>query len=111
MVRIQKCIPIEIATVGSRCRYARQCAGLSVKQSAQLLGMSATCLSKMENGGWNPRRYRLETLASLYAVSLSWLAKGDNANLAPYMVAIEELDPDRQDRLMLLLDMIVLDRS
>jgi transcriptional regulator with XRE-family HTH domain len=69
----------DVATFGDRLAGAREAAGLSQEDLAQRLGVRLTTLQNWEEGLAEPRGNRLQMLAGMLNVSLSWLltAEGD----------------------------------
>lgn len=69
----------EVATFGDRLAGAREAAGLSQEDLAQRLGVRLTTLQAWEDDMAEPRGNRLQMLAGLLNVSLTWLltAEGD----------------------------------
>jgi transcriptional regulator with XRE-family HTH domain len=77
-------------TLGGRIVHAREAAGLSTKQLAGQLGMSAKTVSNWENDRAEPRSNNLNTLAGLLGVSPTWLLAGRGA--APLEGATADAD-------------------
>jgi transcriptional regulator with XRE-family HTH domain len=69
----------DVATFGDRLAGAREAAGLSQEDLAQRLGVRLTTLQNWEEDLAEPRGNRLQMLAGMLNVSLSWLitAEGD----------------------------------
>lgn len=69
----------EVATFGDRLAGAREAAGLSQEDLATRLGVRLTTLQAWEDDLAEPRGNRLQMLAGLLNVSLTWLlvAEGD----------------------------------
>lgn len=69
----------DVATFGDRLAGAREAAGLSQEDLAQRLGVRLTTLQNWEDDLAEPRGNRLQMLAGMLNVSLSWLltAEGD----------------------------------
>ncbi len=59
--------------VGKRIKLCRKGAGLTLKQMSELVGVSSSFLSDIENGRSNPSLQRLETVAEKLGTSVSWL--------------------------------------
>lgn len=66
----------DIATFGDRLAGARETAGLSQKELASRLGVRGQTVEAWENDAKEPRANRLQMLAGLLGVSLSWLLTG-----------------------------------
>jgi transcriptional regulator with XRE-family HTH domain len=66
----------DIATFGDRLAGAREAAGLSQKELASRLGVRGLTVEAWENDAKEPRANRLQMLAGLLGVSLSWLLTG-----------------------------------
>ena len=84
----------DVATFGDRLAGAREAAGLSQEDLAQRLGVRLTTLQNWEEDLAEPRGNRLQMLAGMLNVSLSWLltAEGDgldNPDEAPRKLAAE----------------------
>ncbi len=69
----------DVATFGDRLAGAREAAGLSQEDLAQRLGVRLTTVQAWEEDMAEPRGNRLQMLAGMLNVSLSWLltAEGD----------------------------------
>jgi transcriptional regulator with XRE-family HTH domain len=69
----------DVATFGDRLAGAREAAGLSQEDLAQRLGVRLTTLQNWEDDLAEPRGNRLQMLAGMLNVSLTWLltAEGD----------------------------------
>jgi HTH-type transcriptional regulator, cell division transcriptional repressor len=69
----------DVATFGDRLAGAREAAGLTQEELAQRLGVRLTTLQNWEDDLAEPRGNRLQMLAGMLNVSLSWLltAEGD----------------------------------
>ena len=66
----------EIATFGDRLAGAREGAGLSQKELAARVGVRTLTVIAWENDAKEPRANRLQMLAGILGVSLSWLLTG-----------------------------------
>lgn len=66
----------ETATFGDRLAGARENAGLSVADLAAQIGVSSKVIDAWEADAKEPRANRLQMLAGLLGVSLSWLMTG-----------------------------------
>lgn len=71
----------ETATFGDRLAAAREMSGLTQDQLAQRLGVKVGTLRKWENDVAEPRANRLQMLAGLLNVSISWLLLGESEGL------------------------------
>jgi transcriptional regulator with XRE-family HTH domain len=69
----------DVATLGDRLAGAREAAGLTQEELAQRLGVRLTTLQAWEEDMAEPRGNRLQMLAGMLNVSLTWLimAEGD----------------------------------
>lgn len=69
----------EVATFGDRLAGAREAAGLTQEEMAQRLGVRLTTVQAWEEDLAEPRGNRLQMLAGMLNVSLTWLltARGD----------------------------------
>lgn len=86
-------------TMGGRLLRARDCAGLSIRELAARLGVKASTVQAWENDRSQPRANRLQMIAGMLGVSLSWLLHGVGAG------------PNEDDRSQLLQSMsLQLDR-
>lgn len=72
----------EVATFGDRLAGAREAAGLSQEDLAQRLGVRLTTLQAWEDDMAEPRGNRLQMLAGLLNVSLTWLLTAEGDGLA-----------------------------
>lgn len=64
-------------TLGDRLRKAREAAGLSQTELADLAGISRRSISKYESDDARPKRPQLIAWAMATGVPLSWLQDGD----------------------------------
>lgn len=71
-----------VGQLGSRLRLARQKAGLSLRELARQLGVSASFVSQLENGKSQPSVATLYSLAQLLDVSIDELFAPDAAQVA-----------------------------
>ena len=67
----------EAATFGDRVAAAREAQGLSQKALAKKLGIGLKTLEGWENDVAEPRANKLQMLAGVLNVSLSWILTGD----------------------------------
>jgi transcriptional regulator with XRE-family HTH domain len=72
----------DVATFGDRLTGAREAAGLSQEDLAQRLGVRLTTLQNWEEDLAEPRGNRLQMLAGMLNVSLSWLLVAEGDGLA-----------------------------
>lgn len=66
----------EASTFGDRVTGAREAAGMTQKQLAKRLGVKLATLQGWENDLSEPRANKLQMLAGLLNVSLTWLLEG-----------------------------------
>ena len=66
----------DLDTIGGRLSRAREAAGLSVKELAWRLGVKVATINAWECDRSQPGANRMNTLAGLLGVSLSWLLHG-----------------------------------
>lgn len=71
----------EIATFGDRLAGAREAAGLSQPDLARTLGVRLKTLQQWEEDQSEPRANRLQMLAGMLSVSLTWLLTGEGDGL------------------------------
>ncbi|MEM9970325.1 MAG: helix-turn-helix domain-containing protein [Pseudomonadota bacterium] len=71
----------DMATFGDRVAAARDAQGLSQKTLAHKLGVNVKTLDKWENDLSEPRANKLQMMAGVLNVSLSWLLTGDGHGL------------------------------
>lgn len=71
------------ATFGDRLTAAREAAGLDVEGLATRLGVKITTLDAWEQDVKEPRANRLQMLAGMLNVSLTWLLTGRGDGLPP----------------------------
>lgn len=67
----------------TRIREARENCGLSQKEVALSLGVSAPSVWAWESGKSKPTAANLEALSNLYHVSIDWLMSNDSPKEAP----------------------------
>ena len=91
----------ETCIVAGPLRQARERAGLSVEQAANLLSVSTQWVREHEAGQPMTTR-RLALYADLYAVSEAWL-RGETVTVEP-PPGIEKLPVDEQGKLMSLIE-------
>ncbi len=79
MAESGKWFAAEVATFGDRLAGAREAAGLTQEEMAQRLGVRLTTVQAWEEDMAEPRGNRLQMLAGMLNVSLTWLltAEGD----------------------------------
>lgn len=65
-----------VATFGDRLEAARQAAGLTVEDLATRLGVRERTVRSWEANEFEPRANRLQMLAGMLSVSLTWLMTG-----------------------------------
>lgn len=83
----------DVATFGDRLAGAREAAGLSQEDLAQRLGVRLTTLQNWEDDLAEPRGNRLQMLAGMLNVSLSWLLTAEGDGLDAPDAAPEALPP------------------
>lgn len=69
-------------TLGGRIGRAREAAGLSVRETANRLGVKRETVSAWENDRSEPRTNRLYMLAGILGVSPVWLISGAGAGIS-----------------------------
>ncbi|MEO1640237.1 MAG: helix-turn-helix transcriptional regulator [Pseudomonadota bacterium] len=67
----------ETATFGDRLAGAREAAGLGQKELGAKLGVKPSVIAGWENDLKEPRANRLQMLAGVLGVSISWLLTGE----------------------------------
>jgi transcriptional regulator with XRE-family HTH domain len=72
----------DVATFGDRLAGAREAAGLDQEALAQRLGVRLTTLQAWEEDMAEPRGNRLQMLAGMLNVSLTWLLTAEGDGLA-----------------------------
>ena len=72
----------DAATFGDRLTAAREAAGLDVEGLATRLGVKVATLEAWEHDVKEPRANRLQMLAGMLGVSLTWLLTGQGDGLA-----------------------------
>ncbi len=86
----------ENATFGDRVTGAREAAGMTQKELAKRLGVKLATLEGWENDLSEPRANKLQMLAGVLGVSLTWLLEGiGNGIEAPG--GESEISPDMRD--------------
>ncbi|WP_299751779.1 helix-turn-helix transcriptional regulator [uncultured Boseongicola sp.] len=93
----------DAATFGDRVAAAREAQGLSQKDLSKKLGIGLKTLEGWENDMAEPRANKLQMLAGVLNVSLSWILTGDGQ--APEDVLSED---DQLDLVDLMTEMRVL---
>lgn len=93
----------DAATFGDRVAAAREAQGLSQKNLSKKLGIGLKTLEGWENDMAEPRANKLQMLAGVLNVSLSWILTGDGQ--APEDVLSED---DQLDLVDLMTEMRVL---
>ena len=73
----------DAATFGDRLTAAREAAGLTGADLAARLGVKAATVAAWEQDVKEPRANRLQMLAGMLGVSLSWLLTGAGDGLPP----------------------------
>ena len=73
----------ENATFGDRVEAARSAAGMTQGQLAKRLGIKLGTLRSWEEDISEPRANKLQMLAGLLGVSLTWLLSGEGDGVAP----------------------------
>ena len=63
-------------TIGGRISLARDAAGLTVEQIAAIAGVTSETWSNWENDRTEPRANRLDMLARILQVNITWLLDG-----------------------------------
>lgn len=86
----------DVATFGDRLTGAREAAGLTQEDLAQRLGVRLTTLQNWEDDLAEPRGNRLQMLAGMLNVSLSWLITAEGDGLADPAEAPLPLTPEAE---------------
>ena len=68
----------ELKRLGKRLRDARHAKGLSQEQAAELIGVHAKYMPRLESGGANPTVTTLVAASAAYGVTLCDLFKADD---------------------------------
>lgn len=63
-------------TIGGRISLARDAAGLSIEEASAVAGVTAETWRNWENDRAEPRANRLDMLARILQVSITWLLDG-----------------------------------
>lgn len=71
-----------VATFGDRLEAARMAAGLSVEELAARIGVRARTVRSWEADEFEPRGNRLQMLAGMLSVSLTWLMSGQGPGVS-----------------------------
>lgn len=82
----------DVATFGDRLAGAREAAGLTQEDLAQRLGVRLTTLQNWEEDLAEPRGNRLQMLAGMLNVSLTWLMTAEGDGLDDPDKALSPLD-------------------
>lgn len=95
------------AGIAARLRLAREQAGLSQTQVANVLGMHRPTISEIEAGRRRVQAEELRRFAELYSVSVAWLAgenvTGHDAKVELAARELGKLKPEDLDRVLKLL--------
>ena len=89
----------DVATFGDRLAGAREAAGLTQEDLAQRLGVRLTTLQAWEEDLAEPRGNRLQMLAGMLNVSLTWLITAEGPGLAAPDAAPAPLSPAAEQTL------------
>ena len=89
------------ATFGDRVSGAREAVGLSQKELAAHLGVSAKTLRDWENDLNDPRANKLQMLSGALNVSMAWLLTGEGEGVTPF----DDSDSAREEMLATLAEM------
>ncbi|WP_137110574.1 helix-turn-helix transcriptional regulator [Rhodobacter sp. SY28-1] len=89
----------DVATFGDRLAGAREMAGLSQEDLAQRLGVRLTTLQNWEEDLAEPRGNRLQMLAGMLNVSLTWLLTAEGDGLQSPDAAPQPLTADAEEAL------------
>jgi transcriptional regulator with XRE-family HTH domain len=93
--------------IAQRLRMARDLAGLSQSQVAQMMGLQRPSVSEIEAGRRKVSAEELARLAEIYDADIGWLtgveSSGDDARVELAARELSKLNPDDLDRLMELL--------
>ncbi len=73
----------DVATFGDRLAAAREAAGLSQRDLAQKIGVKTDTVRGWEDDMKEPRANRVQMLAGLLNVSLTWLLTGKGDGVPP----------------------------
>lgn len=87
------CVSVFQIQLGRRLRVARKAAEMTLQQAATAIGVSASTVSRMEDGSTSPYVPQLYALSRLYGRQFSELAVGSE----PEHIDISELWPDTQN--------------
>lgn len=91
------------ATLGDRITEARETLGLTLDQAARRMAVKTVTLKNWENGQAQPRPNKLQMLAGVLGVSISWLLEGgaehDPMGDGPGRLAQLELKVERMRQL------------
>ncbi len=88
----------DAATLGDRLAGAREAAGLDRRELARKLGVKLRTLAAWEDDMAEPRANKLQMLAGILNVSISWLLTGQGEGIDPPDMAA--LGPDLHDALI-----------
>jgi transcriptional regulator with XRE-family HTH domain len=89
----------DVATFGDRLAGAREAAGLTQEALAQRLGVRLTTLQNWEDDLAEPRGNRLQMLAGMLNVSLTWLLTAEGDGLEAPDAAPSPLTPEAEEAL------------
>ena len=98
------------STIGERLKSARELAGLSQVQVAELLKIRRPSVSEVESGRRDLSADELRRFADIYGVSVSWLLGVDpfseNPSVELAARELSKLNPEDLDRVMNLLKIL-----
>lgn len=86
----------DVATFGDRLTAAREAAGMDQSTMAERVGVELQTLQNWEDDLAEPRANRLQMLAGILAVSITWLISGEGEGLHEPQPEGEEIDGDAQ---------------
>jgi transcriptional regulator with XRE-family HTH domain len=66
----------DLAVIGGRLSYIREKLKMSVRQFAEIVGLTAGNISNLENHKYNPRLTSLVEISKQLGLSLDWLVNG-----------------------------------
>ncbi len=89
----------DVATFGDRLAGAREAAGLTQEDLAQRLGVRLTTLQNWEEDLAEPRGNRLQMLAGMLNVSLTWLLTAEGDGLQSPDAAPQPLTAEAEEAL------------
>ncbi len=95
----------DVATFGDRLTAAREASGMDQATMAERLGVELQTLQNWEDDLAEPRANRLQMMAGILGVSITWLISGEGEGVGEPAPDSDDTGSDRQALLMELRDL------